>query len=113
MASIMGEFTGAFNDYVRRDLKFENDVAYATFSHQIEDWNVEPLFKGRFINTGDALRKAMNENPSLRIFVANGYYDLATPFFATEYTFAHLGLEPQLRKNVSLHYYEGGHMMYI
>lgn len=114
MASIMGEFTGAFNDYVRRELKFEqNDVSYATFSHQIQDWNVEPQFKGRHINTGDDLRRAMNENPALRIFVANGYYDLATPFCATEYTFSHLGLEPQLRKNVSLHYYEGGHMMYI
>lgn len=113
MAAIMGEFTATFNDYVRRDLKFENDAGYAIFSHQIRDWNVEPEFKGRYINTGDDLRQAINQNPSMRIFVANGYYDLATPFFATEYTFSHLSLEPELKKNISLNYYEGGHMMYI
>lgn len=113
MAAIMGVFTGTFNDYVRRELKFENEAGYAIFSHQINDWNVEPDFKGRYINTSDPLRLAINENPSLRVFVACGYYDLATPFFATEYTFSHLGLEPALRSNVTMGYYEGGHMMYI
>jgi carboxypeptidase C (cathepsin A) len=45
--------------------------------------------------------------------VANGYYDLATPYFATEYTFSHIGLPPELEKNISMSYYEGGHMMYL
>ena len=57
--------------------------------------------------------QAMNQNPSLKVHVANGYYDLATPFFATRYTFDHLGLEPDLQNNVSMSYYEAGHMMYI
>lgn len=48
----------------------------------------------------------------MQVLVLNGYYDMATPYFATEYTFSHLELEPELRSNVSMTYYEGGHMMY-
>jgi len=55
----------------------------------------------------------MARNPFLKIFVANGYYDMATPFFGTEYTFNHLGWEPSYQQRVSMGYYEGGHMMYI
>jgi carboxypeptidase C (cathepsin A) len=58
------------------------------------------------------LRDAMTENPNLRVMIANGYYDLATPFFATEYTVSHLGLEPGLSNHVSLTYCEAGHMLY-
>ena len=55
----------------------------------------------------------MSQNPYLKVFVANGYYDLATPFAATRYTFARMQLDPEVRKNVSMDYFEGGHMMYI
>jgi hypothetical protein len=55
----------------------------------------------------------MTQNPFLQVFVANGYYDLATPFFATEYTVNHLGLEPALRANLRMTYYAAGHMMYV
>jgi carboxypeptidase C (cathepsin A) len=55
----------------------------------------------------------MTYNPHLKIFVANGYFDLGTPYFATEYTFNHLGLDESVRGNVSMEYYEAGHMMYI
>ena len=55
----------------------------------------------------------MTYNPHLKVFVANGYYDLGTPYSATEYTFNHLGLHESLRDNVSMAYYEAGHMMYI
>ena len=60
----------------------------------------------------DTLRDAMTQNASLRVFVANGYYDLATPFLATEYTINHMLLDPKLRDHVTLGYYEAGHMMY-
>jgi carboxypeptidase C (cathepsin A) len=59
------------------------------------------------------LRRAMTKNRDLRVFVANGYYDLATPYFATEYTFNHLELEPALASHVTMTYYEAGHMMYV
>jgi carboxypeptidase C (cathepsin A) len=55
----------------------------------------------------------MSKNPSLKVWVANGYFDLATPFFASEYTVDHMGLDPMLRGNVSMTYYKGGHMMYV
>jgi carboxypeptidase C (cathepsin A) len=55
----------------------------------------------------------MTQNPFLKVFVANGYFDLATPYFATRYTFNHLGLDKDLQSNISMGYYEAGHMMYI
>ena len=55
----------------------------------------------------------MSINPYLKVFLACGYYDLATPYFASEYTFKHLGLDESLRGNISTSYYEAGHMMYI
>jgi len=65
-----------------------------------------------YANVSDRLRQAMTQNRSLRVFVANGYYDLATPFFATEYTFDHLGLDPELRDHLQMDFFEAGHMMY-
>ena len=64
-------------------------------------------------NTAIDLVDAMSRNPSLKILVLNGYYDLATPFYATEYTFDHLGLDKKLKPNIQLKYYPAGHMMYI
>lgn len=55
----------------------------------------------------------MSINPYLRVHVANGYYDLATPYYATLHTFAHMGLTAEQRANVSMSFYEAGHMMYV
>jgi carboxypeptidase C (cathepsin A) len=55
----------------------------------------------------------MSRNPYMKVLVASGYYDLATPFYATEYTLSHLGLDPSLRGNIRVAEYESGHMMYI
>ena len=55
----------------------------------------------------------MTANPKMLVQVENGYYDMATPFFPTEYTFSHLGLHPDLQKNIKLNYYPSGHMMYL
>ena len=64
------------------------------------------------MSTVPDLKKAMIWNPNLKVFVASGIYDLATPYFATDYTFSHLGLSKNLQKNIQIHKYEGGHMMY-
>jgi carboxypeptidase C (cathepsin A) len=61
----------------------------------------------------ETLRSAMTQNPFLKVIIANGYFDLATPYSATEYTVNHLALEPQLRDNIRMTYYEAGHMMYV
>jgi carboxypeptidase C (cathepsin A) len=60
----------------------------------------------------DNLRSAMVKNPAMKLLVCSGYYDLATPYWATDYTISHMDLTPDLRKNIRQTYYEGGHMMY-
>nr|MCU0508193.1 peptidase S10 [Anaerolineae bacterium] len=67
----------------------------------------------QFVSVAESLRKAATVNPHLRVFVANGYYDLATPYFATEYTVNRLQLDETLKDHITMRYYEAGHMMYI
>ncbi len=111
-ATIQGPYTATFNDYVRRELKYENDENYEILANLWETWKYEK-FQNQFLNVAETLRDAMSKNPFLKVFVANGYYDLATPYFATEYTLDHMGLDPELRPNISMAYYEAGHMMYM
>lgn len=110
---VQGVYTACFNDYVRSELQFETDLPY-----EILSWRVFPAwkydtFQNQYVNTAEVLRASMTKNPYLKVLVANGYFDLATPHFATEYTFSHLGLKPELQGNVSMTYYEAGHMMYL
>lgn len=65
------------------------------------------------VNVADVLRRAMSENPFLQVFCANGYYDGATPYFGTEYTFSQMGFNGEFRDRVHMGYYEAGHMMYV
>ena len=75
-------------------------------------WNYDE-YQNQYVNVAETLRKAINQNPDLKVFVGNGYYDFATPYFATEYTFNHLGLDKDREKNITMGYYKAGHMMYI
>ncbi len=111
-AAIQGPYTATFNDYVRRDLGYENDINYEILANLWMTWKYEK-FQNQFLNVAETLRDAMSKNPFLKVFVANGYYDLATPYFATEYTFNHMGLDPSLKDNIRMTYYEAGHMMYM
>ncbi len=110
--AIYGPFTGAFMQYVRNDLKFESDLPYEILTGRVQPWNYRNV-QNRYLNVAEDLRRAMHRNPYLKVWVANGYYDLATPFFATEYTFSQMNLDPTLKRNVTFTYYESGHMMYI
>ena len=112
LTNIMGPYTAAFYDYVRRELKFESDLPYEILSGFVHPWSYKE-FENQYLNVGETLRAAMTYNPYLKVFVANGYYDLGTPYFATEYTFNHLGLDEGLRQNITMEYYDAGHMMYI
>jgi carboxypeptidase C (cathepsin A) len=112
MAAIIGPYTGALLDYVRNDLKFESDLPYEILTPRVQPWSFAP-YENRYVNVAETLRSAMTENPFLHVFVAKGYYDLATPFFAADYTFDHLGLDASLRGHLSGAYYEAGHMMYV
>ena len=82
-----------FNNYVRADLKYDSDVPYQVLTEKVQPWSYD-RFQNRYVNVAEMLREAMTQNPSLRVMIANGYYDLATPFFATEYTVNHIGLDP-------------------
>jgi len=110
-AAILGPFTGALNHYVRVELGYESDLPYEILTGRVHPWKFGQ--SNRYLNVGETLRQAMTRNPALRVFVACGYYDLATPYFAAEYTFDHLGLDPTLGGHVTLAHYESGHMMYI
>jgi carboxypeptidase C (cathepsin A) len=111
-AVIQGPYTATFNDYVRRELKFESDLPYNILTGEVWPWGYES-HQNEYVNVAETLRQAMNYNPHLQILVANGYYDLATPYLATEYTFNHLGVDRSLRTNITMTYYEAGHMMYL
>jgi carboxypeptidase C (cathepsin A) len=111
MAAIRPPYTAAFNDYVREELNYESDLHYWILGGGIGRWDFGD--QGRFPDTSRALRDAMLRNTYMKVFVASGYYDMATPFFGTEYTLSHLGVPESLRDNLRVEEYEAGHMMYI
>ena len=111
LAAIRPPYTAMFNDYVRRELGYETDVPYHILGGRVEPWDFgDP---NSFTDTSEALQAALARNPDMRVFVASGHYDLATPYFATEYTLSHMGLDPGLRQRIVTAEYEAGHMMYI
>lgn len=116
-AYISPAFTTALLDYIHKDLKFGIGKTYHIWG-DISDWkwdHKEPVKGGRqvVVNTGVDLANAMIYNPHLKVLVLQGYYDLATPFLATEYMISHLRLEKKFQSNISIKYYEAGHMMYL
>lgn len=111
-AAIFGEYTAAVNDYLRRELKFESDLDYEILTDKVRPWNYDRA-QNRYVDVAETLRNAMSQNPYMKVFVANGYYDLATPFAATRYTFARMQLDPDIARNVSMDFFEAGHMVYI
>ena len=113
LAAIMGPYSAAFNAYVRGELGYESDLPYEILNGKTNAAWSYAEHENRYVEVAEALRKALCSNPHLKVFVANGYYDLATPYFATEYTFSHLSLDPALEANIGMGYYEAGHMMYV
>jgi carboxypeptidase C (cathepsin A) len=93
MDAILGPYTAALYDYVRTELKYESDLPYEILNGKVWPWSYSD-HENRYVNVAEILRHAMCVNPHLKVHVANGYYDLATPYFATRY-------------------YEAGHMMYV
>jgi carboxypeptidase C (cathepsin A) len=105
-------YSGAFNDYVRRQLKYESDLDYKVLNGDVQPWEFKPEEFGGYLNFTDTLRSAMMENPHMKVLVCSGYEDLATPFLATRYTFDHLDLLDRLQSNVTQTFYHSGHMIY-
>lgn len=111
-ANLKGAYSSAMNDYVQRELKFQHDLPYTVSSMLWMTWGWNE-FANRYANVAETFRKAMRMNTHMKVYVANGYYDLATPHFATDYTFNHLNLDATRMKDITTRYYDAGHMMYI
>lgn len=113
MNAIMGPYTAAFNHYVRDELGYTNDLPYEILSRTAaEGWSYKE-FEAQHVTVADKLASAMRTNPALKVHVASGYYDGATPYFATESSLARLAIPEELRANIEVEYYPAGHMMYV
>ena len=114
-AAILPPYTSAFNNYLRTELNYKSDMPYRVFAYDepgFQKWEWGNAVEG-FPSTAGGLRSAMIKNPYMKILVMEGYYDLATPFAAANWTMDHLNLDPQFRQNVSYATYNSGHMVYI
>jgi carboxypeptidase C (cathepsin A) len=110
IAAVRPPYTTTFNNYVRGELGYKTDLEYYILGGGITspwDWG------SGFPDTSDDLRQAFAKNPYMKLYVASGHFDLATPYFATQYTLAHMGLDPTQRQNIRTGEYEAGHMMYV
>ncbi|HZD53538.1 MAG TPA: hypothetical protein VE175_10860, partial [Woeseiaceae bacterium] len=119
MSAIGPSFLAAFMDYYHNELEVKETGKYVVsgdffmkwdWSHKQPDLNG---FELPFPNTAVDLEYAIKKNPAMRVLVLQGYFDLATPMFATEYVMDHMNLTPELRDNIAIEYFESGHMMYV
>jgi carboxypeptidase C (cathepsin A) len=112
LAAVTPPYTAMINHYLRESLEYESDRMYHVLGTGVGAWDFGPSERG-YPDTTEDLRAALAKNPNMRLFVASGYYDLATPYTATRYTIDHLGLEPSQRHKIRLEDYDAGHMMYV
>jgi carboxypeptidase C (cathepsin A) len=112
MAIATAPFVACVNGYLRKDLEFDTDRRYRFLSMRVnEAWNWGRSGR-QGLDVAPALKQAITENDHLKVFVASGYYDLNTAYFAKKYVFDHLGLNAHLRGNITSGYYPAGHQMY-
>jgi len=117
--AISSPYISAFKEYLYNDLNVRKDLTYITSSGLRKDFKWDWKHEGNYqwgaqvaVSTLPDMTSAMKKNPNLKILILNGYYDLATIFYGVEYSINHMGLEPDLKKNIIMKYYEAGHMMY-
>ncbi len=107
--ALQGAYTAMFENYVKNDLKWESDLHYPS-SGNVRPW---VYVQNRYMDETDALRQTMAKNPFLKVFVACGYYDMATYMGGSEFNFTHIAYDKAITDRVSFGYYEAGHMIYI
>ncbi len=114
--AITSAYTAGLNHYLATQLQVKMGRPYRTSNRALSrSWRWRPVPEGQswepsYVNVARGLAAAMRRNSDLKVLVANGYYDFATPFFDAEYTFARHGM---LKDRVTMKYYEAGHMMYV
>ncbi|MEN0020588.1 MAG: peptidase S10, partial [Planctomycetota bacterium] len=111
-AAIRAIYTASLNDYLRGELGYDSDMSYEILTG-VWPWDYGQGGNNRFLNTGERLRAVMHQQPHMKVYVGSGYFDLATPHFAADYSLSHLMLAEELRDNIEVNYYEAGHMMYL
>jgi carboxypeptidase C (cathepsin A) len=117
-AAISSAYVSAFNDYVRRELKFGEGMVYKPEVDVFKNWTFQHTPPGsgfpdpQGVNVMPDLAVAMKYNPNLKIMLNAGYYDLATPYFEGIYEMAHLQIPAALQSNIQFKFYESGHMVY-
>ncbi|HXP18042.1 MAG TPA: peptidase S10 [Streptosporangiaceae bacterium] len=109
---ITGPYTAGLNHYVRAELGYASDLPYEILTDRVRPWSFKE-FEGQHVQVIADLAEAMRINPHLRVHVACGYHDAATPYFAVEHSIAHLAIPAELAANIEFAYYEAGHMMYM
>ena len=119
-AVVTGWYVSLLKDYLRHELGYENDTVFRhSAGRHVRPWSYHEEQSGlsygsnAYANYAEHLRAAMHKNPYLKVLVMSGYYDLATPYFASDYTVDHMQLDPKLRDNIRVAYYKAGHMMYV
>jgi carboxypeptidase C (cathepsin A) len=110
--AIVGPYSAVLNHYVRSELEYSNDLSYEVLTDRVNPWSYKE-FEGEHIYVADKLALAMRTNPHMRVHVACGYHDGATPYYAALHTFAHLAIPAELTGNIEYSYHEAGHMMYL
>jgi carboxypeptidase C (cathepsin A) len=111
LAAVRAPYTSTFNNYIRVELGYKTDVPYYILGEGVGRWDWQRDMG--YPTTTDDLRDAMTKNPHMKVLIASGYYDLATPYRAVEHTLAAQGFDPILRKNITIEKYDSGHMMYV
>ncbi|MEP7297592.1 MAG: peptidase S10 [Burkholderiales bacterium] len=111
-SNVLGGYAAGINRLLKDTLKFETDAPYVVHAPIWDKWTWKD-FANKYVNVGGSLRRAMQANPHMRVYVASGYYDLGTPHAAGDYTLSHLGLRAGVPHNIQVSYFESGHMMYI
>lgn len=109
--ALLGPYATAWNHYARAELEITAEEPYRVFG-DVHPWSFKD-FEAKPVYVVDKLERALRQNPHLRVQLAYGYYDGATPYSASEDVVAHLSLPESLRENIEHHYYEAGHMMYV
>lgn len=108
--TIMGPFSAGINSYLRRELKFEDDLPYELLA-TVQPWNYG--VRNGYANASDKLASVMNQNPFLRVLVIGGHSDLVCPLDTMRHSLNHMPLAEAYRGNVKYAEYDAGHMMYI
>ncbi len=118
-AAISSAYVAAFNDYVRKDLKYGQDLTYKPEINLWRSWNYTHQPPGahspvpQAANVMPDLANAMKYNPNLKVLLNSGYFDLATPFYEGIYEMRHLPIPDKLQSNIQIKWYKSGHMVYV